>query len=68
MITHSPLTLFLVTIYPTQLYLQLTLGFYDKSIILLLNKIHIDLSASSYHEAIWELVNTDATDGDETDK
>ena len=33
-----------------------------------MNKINIDLSASSYHEAIWELVNTDATDGDETDK
>ena len=34
----------------------------------ILNSISIDLSASSYHEAIWELVNTDATDGDETDK
>ena len=26
------------------------------------------MAASSYHEAIWDLVNTDATDGDETDK
>ena len=33
----------------------------------ILSSINIDWSASSYHEAIWELVNTDATNGDETD-
>ena len=35
---------------------------------LILNRIDLDLTASSYHEAIWELVNNNATDGDETDK
>ena len=35
---------------------------------LILNRIHLKLAASSYHEAIWDLVNNDATDGDETDK
>ena len=35
---------------------------------LILNRIDLNLAASFYHEAIWELVNNDATDGDETDK
>ena len=35
---------------------------------LILNRIDLNLDASSYHEAIWELVNNNATDGDETDK
>ena len=34
----------------------------------ILDTIRLDLTASSYHEAIWELVNSDATDGDETEK
>ena len=34
----------------------------------ILNEINLVLAASSYHEAIWEMVNNDATDGDETDK
>ena len=28
----------------------------------------MDLTASSYHEVIWDLASDDATDGDETDK
>ena len=34
----------------------------------LLNRIDLDLTASSYHEAIWDLASDDATDGDETEK
>ena len=34
----------------------------------ILGRIGLDLTASSYHEAIWELVDTDATNGDETEK
>ena len=34
----------------------------------ILNKINLDMTASSYHEAIWDLVSSDATDGDETNK
>ena len=33
-----------------------------------LDTIGVDLTALSYHEAIWELVDSDATDGDETEK
>ena len=32
------------------------------------DQIDLDLTASSYHKAIWDLVNNDATDGDETEK
>ena len=34
----------------------------------ILNQIDLDLTASSYHEAIWDLASNDATDGDETEK
>ena len=34
----------------------------------ILNLIDLDLTASSYHEAIWELASKNATDGDETEK
>ena len=34
----------------------------------ILNNINLDITASSYHEATWELDSNDATDGDETDK
>ena len=34
----------------------------------ILNKIDLDLTVSTYHEAIWDLVSDDATDGDETEK
>ena len=34
----------------------------------MLGRIGLDLTASSYHEAIWELVDTDATNGDDGTK
>ena len=34
----------------------------------ILNRIDLDLTVSSYHEAIWDLANDDATDGDEPEK
>ena len=32
-----------------------------------MNRIDLDLTASSYHEVIWDLASDDATDGDETE-
>ena len=34
----------------------------------ILNRIDLDLTVSSDHEAIWDLASDDATDGDETEK
>ena len=34
----------------------------------MLNRIGLDLTASSYHEVVWDLANDDATNGDETEK
>ena len=34
----------------------------------MLNRIGLDLTASSYHEVVWDLASDDATNGDETEK